>query len=193
MRKTPATLGVLSMVFGSLVGLYSVVGVVFSTIDTSFFGNLGAMARALPPKPGEPDPAVLFGRVQEMMKAIAPYTQALLVGKIVFSAMLIVIGYGLYQRRRWSRSGAIAWSTVALLFTVAEMIVRVGFIQPRVDAAMRDVAAGASNPSSAAMIQALSSSSSLITAVFTLLVYAPYPTVLLVLCGRRSAAADFID
>src|SRR5947208_411569 len=108
MRKTPTTLGVLSMVFGSLVALYSVVGLAFSTIGTSFIGNLVAHAKTLPASSDQPDPAVLFGRMQALLKEIAPFNDALLLGKVVFSVALIVIGYGLYHRRRWGRSGAIA-------------------------------------------------------------------------------------
>jgi hypothetical protein len=189
MRKTPATLGVLSMVFGGLVGLYSLIGVVFSTVSGAFFGMLLAQGRALPPQPGHPDPALLLGRMQEMMKAIAPYTDALLAAKIVFSVALLAIGYGLYQRRRWSRSGALAWSALALVELAVEVIVRMGVIQPRVDAAVSEWLANAHDPAVAAMLRTIGNTQS----VVTVLLYAPFPLVMLALFGRRSAAADFVD
>jgi hypothetical protein len=189
MRKTPTTLGVLSMVFGSLCLLYSLVGLAFATLGASFMSSLAAQAKTMPARAGQPDPSLMFNRLQELTKELAPYNDALLLGKIVFSAALIVIGYGLYKRRRWGRSGALAWSGLGLLYLAAEAIVRTGFIQPRVEAVMKEMMANAPNLGGAGMMPAIGAT----TTVLAVLFYAPYPLVLLALCGRRSAAADFVD
>jgi hypothetical protein len=191
MRKTPVTLGVLSMVFGGLVAVFTGFSLAFSSLGSSFLGSLGSLAANAPRKPGEPDPTVLFSRMSELMKELAPYTNALLGGKLILSLALIAIGWGLYKRQRWGRSGAIAWGGLALLFLAGELIIQLGVIQPRTDAVMREIYAGM--PNGAAMMQAMGGMRSTMTVIFSLIFYAPYPIILLALCGRRSAAADFVD
>jgi hypothetical protein len=194
MRKTPVTLGILSMIFGGLVALYSGFNLVFSSFSGSLMSGMGQMMANAPRKPGEPDPTVLFAKLGEVMKSVQPYTQALMGGKVVFSIALIIIGYGLYKRMRWSRNGALAWSGLALVFLVGELLVTIGVIQPRVNAAMQDVFRMMPNGDpGAAMMQAMQGSQSAITVVTNLVLYAPFPILLLILCGRRSAAGDFVD
>lgn len=193
MRKTPVTLGVLAMVFGGLVALYSGVNLVFQHFSGSFMSGMSRFAANAPRKPGQPDPSVLFHKLSEAMKAVAPYTTALVAGKVLFSIALIFIGWGLYKRLRWSRGGAIGWSALALVYLVAEMIVTIGVVQPRVNAAMQEVFRGMPNDPGAAMMQAMRGSQGILTVVLNLVLYAPFPLVLLILCGRRSAAGDFVD
>jgi hypothetical protein len=189
MRKTPTTLGVLSMVFGSLVALYSLVGLAFSTLGASFMNDLAAQSQTLSVRAGQPDPRVMFGHMQELNKQLAPYNDGLTLAKVLFSVALIVIGYGLYKGRRWGRSGALAWGALAFVELAAEAIVRLGYIQPRVEAVMKEVLASSPNPAMAGMMSTIGATSTVLGVLF----YAPFPLVLLVLCGRRSAAADFID
>lgn len=194
MRRTPVTLGILSMVFGGLIAVASGVGLLFSGLSSSLFGNLAALTKATPQQPGQPDPTVVFGRMSALMHQLAPYTNALTAGKLLFSVALIVIGWGLYKRMRWSRSGAIAWSALALIFLAVEIVVRVGIIQPRTAALMKEIMATTPNAAAgAAVMQAIGSSQTLITVLTNVVLYAPFPIVLLILCGRRSAAADFVD
>ena len=194
MRKTPVTLGVLSMVFGGLVAAYSAAGIALSSFSGTFLGNLGALARRAPQRPGEPDPAVLFSRIGEMTRELAPYNNALLAGKVLFSLALVAIGYGLYKRQRWGRSGALAWSVLALLYLGAELIVRIGVIQPRMDEMLRHLFSSMPDGAlDAAKVQALGNTQGAVAVIMSLVFYAPFPILLLALCGRRSAAADFID
>ncbi|HEX6838742.1 MAG TPA: hypothetical protein VF334_19325, partial [Polyangia bacterium] len=192
--KTPVTLGVLAMVFGGLVALYSGVNLVFQHFSGSFMNSMGHFAANAPRKPGQPDPSVVFQKMGDAVKAVAPYTTALMAGKVLFSIALIVIGWGLYKRLRWSRGGAIGWSALALVYLVAEMIVTIGVVQPRVNAAMQEVFRGMPNGDpGAAMMQAMQGSQGVLTVVINLVLYAPFPIILLILCGRRSAAGDFVD
>jgi hypothetical protein len=182
------------MVFGGLIGAASAVGLLFSGLGSSFFGNLGALAKTAPHQPGQPDPTVVFGRMATLMKELAPYTNAITAGKLLLSIALIVIGYGLYTRVRWSRSGAIAWSVLALLFLAVELVLRIGIIQPRTNEVMKEILTTTPNAAAgAAMMQAIGSRQSVITVIVNVILFAPFPIVLLALCGRRSAAADFVD
>lgn len=194
MRKTPVTLGILSMIFGGLVALWSGLSLVLASFSGTLMRSMGQMTANAPRRPGQPDPAVLFAKIGEVTKSMAVYTNSIAAGKVLFSIALIAIGYGLYKRMRWSRSGAIAWSALALLFLAAELIITIGVIQPRFNGAMQE-AFGALPPGDpgAAMMQAMQGSQSAITIVTNLVLYSPFPILLLILCGRRSAAADFVD
>ena len=194
MRKTPVTLGILSMIFGGLVALYSGFNLAFSSLSGSLMSGMGQLAANAPRRPGQPDPTLMFNKLGEAVKAVAPYTSALMAGKVLFSLALIAIGYGLYKRMRWSRNGALGWSALALVFLVAELMVTIGVIQPHMNAAMQEVfrSMPAGDPG-AAMMQAMQGSQSAVTIVVNLVLYAPFPILLLILCGRRSAAADFVD
>jgi hypothetical protein len=194
MRKTPVTLGVLSMIFGGLVAVYSGFNLVFQSFSGSFMSSLGKLAATAPRRPGQPDPSVLFAKLGEAVKSVAPYTTALLAGKVLFSIALIAVGYGLYKRMRWARSGALGWSALALVYLVAELMVTIGVVQPRMNAAMQEVFRSMPHGDpGAAMMQAMQGSQGAITVVINLILYAPFPILLLILCGRRSAAADFVD
>jgi hypothetical protein len=194
MRKTPVTLGVLSMIFGGLVAVYSGFNLVFQSFSGSFMSSMGQLAASAPRRPGQPDPSVMFAKIGDAVKTVAPYTTALLAGKVLFSIALIAIGYGMYKRRRWARSGAIGWGALALVFLVGELMVTVGIIQPRMAAAMQEVFHSMPNGDpGAAMMQAMQGSQGAITIVVNLILYAPFPILLLILCGRRSATADFVD
>jgi hypothetical protein len=190
MRRTPITLGILSMVFGSLLAVVSAVQLAFSVAGPALFGRMGSLLKSLPQRPGQVDPQLLMARTAEAMRELAPYNDGLLGGKLAFSIALIFIGYGLYKRQRWSRSGALAWGALALLFTFAEAIVRATIILPRTAAIMKDLMVSTADP---ALLQQMQNAQSTGTLVLTILVFAPFPIVLLALCGRRSAVADFTD
>jgi hypothetical protein len=190
MRRTPVTLGILSMVFGSLIALWNALQLAISVATPTLVSHMGELTKNLPQKPGQPDPQLVMSRMAETTRALAPYTEALMGGKLLLSIALIVIGYGLSQRRSWSRSGAIAWGGLALLFTFAEAIVQATIIQPRSVAAIKAVMASA--PNAAALQQTMGLQSTALP-LLLVAVFAPFPIVLLALCGRRSAAADFTD
>ena len=157
MRRTPVTLGILSMVFGSLIAIWNAAQLAVSIATPALVSHMSALTKNLPQKPGQPDPQLVMSRMAEASRELAPYTEALLGGKLILSIALIVIGYGLSQRRSWSRSGAIAWGGLALLFTFAEAIVQATIIQPRTAAVMKAVMASA--PNAAALQQTMNAQS----------------------------------
>jgi hypothetical protein len=193
MRKTPRTLGILSIIFGSLIAVWSVISLGAASLGNSFMASMAASG-SLPHKPGQPDPAQFMAHMQTLMKSLAPYTYGLLTGRLLFSIALAVIGYGLYKQQRWGRSGAIGWGALALLFLVAELTINVGIIQPRTMAMMQEMFAGLPNGNQVnPMMNAMKGMQGGMTVLFTLIIYAPFPIILLALCGRRSAAAYFTD
>lgn len=190
MRRTPIILGILSMVFGGLVALWSAAQLGLSIAGPALYGRMGALMKNLPQRPGQPDPQLLMARTAEAMRELAPYNDGLMGGKLALSLALIVIGYGLYKRQRWSRSGALGWSALALLFTLVETIVKVTIILPRTNALMKGLM---TSTASAELQQRMLSAQSTGTVVMLILLFTPFPLVLLALCGRRSASADFTD
>lgn len=193
MRKTPQTLGVLSMIFGSLIAVWSVITLGLSSFSSAMMGNFAAMGN-LPRRPGQPDPQQLMANMKTMMAQIAPYTYSLILGRLLLSIALIIIGYALYKRQSRGRSAAIVWSVLALVFVGIEIAINVGIIQPRTMAMVQQMLADMPNGQAGnAMVGAMKGVQGAMTVIFSLVFYAPYPVVLLALCGRRSAAADFTD
>jgi hypothetical protein len=201
MRKTPVVLGVLSIVFGSLMAAWKAFSLLVQGLVSNFLGGMGQMMKDLPRQPGAPDPTAVFdgmkNMMQNLMHQLAPYTYAVEGGKILMSIALVVIGYGLYKRLDWGRTGAIGWSVLALLFIVFELVVQLTVVMPRMNAAMQDFYArlpGGLGAQQAAMMNAMSSGPQAVsTVVMTILFLAPYPIVLLALCGRPSARNDFVS
>ncbi len=193
MRKTPLTLGVLAIVFGSIVALYDGFRLVLTSLSGSFNKAFsGALANA-PHKPGEPDPTAMMAKLEAVQRELQPYTMALLAAMVLFSIALIVIGVGLYKRKTWARSAALGWSVLGLLYVAADTLVHLKLIVPRTQAAMR--AAFAAMPDAdklGGVMQVMGGAQNGII-VLTAVALAVLPVLLLILLGRRSAAADFVD
>src|SRR3954471_18842135 len=110
MRKTPVTLGVLAIVFGSMVALYDGFRLFLMSAAGSFNKAFSAAMANAPRQPGAPDPTAGMARAEALQKELAPYTMSLMGAMVLFSVVLIIIGVGLYKRRTWARSAAIGWS-----------------------------------------------------------------------------------
>ncbi len=193
MRKTPVTLGVLAIVFGSIVALYDGARLGLTALVGSFNKSFAAALANGPREPGAPDPAVVMTKVEEIQKQLAPYTMTLLAAMVVFSVALIVIGVGLYKRRAWARSAALGWSVLGLLYLAADTIVQLTILLPRTQAAMREMFASMPDAAKTGPIMQVVGGAQSGVVVLMALVLAVFPVLLLILLGRRSAAADFID
>src|SRR6185436_573062 len=106
MRKTPLTLGVLCIVFGSVTALWKGFGLFLNSMSGSTMKGFTSLMAAAPRRPGQPDPAVLL-----------------------FAIALIVIGVGMYKRQMWARTAAIGWSALALVYVLVEIVVQLTVIQ----------------------------------------------------------------
>jgi hypothetical protein len=193
MRKTPVTLGVLAIIFGAVVALGDGGRLALTAMSDSLNKKFGAALTSAPRAPGQPDPTVAMERGQALAKQLAPYTMSLMAAMVVFSLVLILIGVGLSKRRSAARSAALGWSVLALVYLVADAIVHFTIILPRTRAMMTEMFASMPNGDKVApMMQAVGGAQSGVV-VLTNLFMAAFPIVLLILLGRRSAAADFVD
>jgi hypothetical protein len=190
MRRTPVVLGILSMVFGGLIAAYSAFGLATQSMAkdwSKMFGQLGALA---PQKPGAPDMRVMMESMSHVMDELRPYTFAISGGFLLFSNVLVGIGWGLYKRQAWSRMASIGWSQAALAFIPFQIFVQTHLIQPKVMAAMKAAFTQANMPS--AMFEGMMGMQSGIVVVTSILFYAPFPVILLILMGRQSAKGDLL-
>src|SRR4051794_1455135 len=124
MRKTPVVLGVLSIIFGSLTALMSLVGMGMGP----FFAKLAQVTRDLP---GQTE--VRRARLEASQASFAHVTSYLYVTStvlVIMSIALVVIGVGLYRRRAWARQATVAWAIVALTLACGDFIFNVGWMQP---------------------------------------------------------------
>jgi hypothetical protein len=131
----------------------------------------------------------MMRRAGEASEAVRPYQMAQSGTMLVLSIVVVVIGYGLYHRRAWSRAAAVGWAVAALCFVPVMAWIQGGVIQPRVQAAMYD---GMPNQGSKQMqftrtFGRLQAIASVFGAVF---MYTPFPVALLALMGRKSAKND---
>jgi hypothetical protein len=190
MRRTPVVLGVLSMVFGGLVAAYSAFGLATQSMVKSWSSAFGKMAAMGPPRPGQPDPAKMMEAMGPMLDQLKPYTLSISGGMLLFSLALIGVGWGLYKRQAWSRPASMLWGAAALAFIPFQIWVQTSIIQPRMREIMIQAFSDAQMPPG--IIESAFGMQSGITVVFTVLFYAPFPVVLLILMGRSSARNDLL-
>jgi hypothetical protein len=193
MRKTPVTLGVLAIVFGSAVALLDGVRLLIASAAGAINKSFGAAMVNAPRQPGAPDPSVMIAKSEAIQRQLMPYTMSLMAAMVIFSVALIIIGVGLYKRRTWARSGALGWSVLGLLYLAADLLVHFSVILPRTQQLMREMFESMPNADKmGGMAQAMSGAQSGFV-VIAAVVLAVFPVLLLALLGRRSAAADFVD
>jgi hypothetical protein len=186
MRRTPVVLGLLSMIFGGLVAIYSGVGLWLQSAVKDF-GKLGSM---IPRRPGQPDPAVALEATARAMEDLKPYTYAITGGMIVFSLALIVVGLGLYKRQAWSRPASLLWSALALAFIPFQIFVQTQVVQPRIHEAMMKAYEGTAMAGLQSSMAGMQTSA---TVLGQIIFYAPFPVILLILMGRSSAKNDLLS
>lgn len=189
MRKTPAVLGVLSMVFGGLVAAWSLFGLVLQPFFSDFTGSFaGAMSRMQAARPGAPDPMAAMQAATKVMEELRPYSYLMSGSMLALSLVLTGVGYGLYRRRAWSRLASCLWALAALAYIPFQLYLQIRVIQPRTMTAM--AAAFAAQQDAAQVLGAMGGMQSGITIFMHILIWAPFPIVLLALMGRPSAKSD---
>jgi hypothetical protein len=97
------TMGILSIVFGSLVLVYDLY--TFATIS---------MQRQFRPRFGHPDPQDLAA-AEELTRQIMPYEMGATSAMLVMSIALIVIGVGLTKQKAIARTAAVYWSMLGFV------------------------------------------------------------------------------
>lgn len=190
MRRTPVVLGVLSMVFGGLVSLYSVFGLLSQGMVKGLTGTLAAATHNLgPPRPGQPDPAVMMEQLGKLIDELKPYTYAISGGMLIMSLALVVVGWGLYKRAAWSRPASLLWAGCALVFLPFSIYINVGVVMPRT---AEITSAYLGQMRMAGLMDSMMSMQKTITIISHIIFYAPYPVILAILMGRSSARNDLL-
>jgi cytochrome bd-type quinol oxidase subunit 2 len=191
MRKTPVVLGVLAMVFGGIQVLMTGIGLVSQPFSKEMMGSMGNAFSGLPRKEGDPDVGDVFQRLGRLTDELKPYTYLTGFAMLAFAITLILVGYLLYKRRAQSRRYTIAWAVAALAYLPVQLWVQVKIIQPRTMEITKQMMEGMNNASSGFM-QSFAGVQGVATVIFYLLLYVPFPVLLLLLIGRESAKNDLL-
>jgi hypothetical protein len=182
MRKTPVVLGVLSIIFGSLGAVMSLLAMGLGPM----FAKLSDVTANLPGQ-SETQRARLAAS-QASFAHITSYLVTTSAVLVVMSAALVIIGVGLYRRRAWARRATVVWAIVGLALVAANFVYSVAWLQPHQLEWQRQAYAerGVTAPFEVGGLGGV------IASFFGALMYCAYPAVLLALVGRRSAANDFL-
>jgi hypothetical protein len=191
MRKTPVVMGVLAMVFGGIQALMTVVSLVSAPFSKQMMGGMGKAFSNLPRKPGEPDVSQVFDRLGKLTEELKVWTYLTNFAMLAFAATLIIVGYLLYKRRAQSRKLTVAWAIAALAYLPIMLWVQVKIIQPRTTEITRQMMESM-DPNASGFMQAFSSVQGVATVVMVLVMYTPFPVLLLWLIGRQSAKNDLL-
>jgi cytochrome bd-type quinol oxidase subunit 2 len=184
-------MGVLAMVFGGLQVLMTGMSLASQPFSKQMMGSMGKAFSGMPRAEGQPDMAPTFERFGRLTEELKPYTYLTGLAMLAFAITLIIVGWMLYKRRAQARPATIAWAAAALVYLPVQIWVQVKVILPRtqeITKAMLDGTPGAS----AGVMQSISDVQGVMTVVFYLAFYAPFPLLLLWLIGRSSARNDLV-
>src|SRR5579871_3268282 len=131
MRKTPVVLGVLNIVFGSLMAAWGLWSMISLFITDLIFGTFSGFMKMLPRAPGAPDLTAMYGQMHVLVKEMRPYFAVMLAVKVALSMALVWIGWGLYRRRSEMRRLAVWWAFAALACLVGELAFQLAIYVPR--------------------------------------------------------------
>jgi hypothetical protein len=157
-------MGILSIVFGSLVGLFSL----FGLLGTGMMMGMGM------PTGGE---AAGFDQTYENFLEVARVPNlingVLMVG---MSIALVAIGIGQVKYRRWAAQASVIWGAAALVVLVILATVQFTMVAPAMERLFADLAA--TDPE----MPELSGFGSMmgVMGVFSLALYLPYPILMIV-------------
>ncbi len=160
----PKVLGILSLVFGGIVILMSLIG--FTIGGASSMGGMPGAEAAM----------------NEYLAAIEPGASLLLTAMLVMSGALIVIGVGQLGYKRWARKAAITWGIAGLVVVVGTVLHHYLSVLPSFHLL---TAVFADTPEVATMMEGMTSSAGIISVVM----YAPYPIINIVLMRKPHVVA----
>jgi hypothetical protein len=181
----PKVFGVLSIIFASIVLLFSSVGML-ATLATSAASSMGKMAP-------DPDKAA---EVAEMMQPMAKVYQGIgLQSMILFvmSALLLAIGIGQLRYRAWARRWSVYWGAaglvcVGLMVAISLLIVAPAYAQffESLSHLKPQGAGQAPGPSMGPMAGMFGGT----FAVMSVIIYGPYPALMLLFFTRDRVRAS---
>jgi len=182
----PKVFGVLSIVFASLVLLFAAIGLLGSAA-TRAVGAMGdAAASADPAKAAE-----VAAMVQPMAKVYGGIGYQSLI-LFVMSAALLAIGIGQLRYRAWARRWSVYWGVAGLVCVGLMVAISLLIISPAY-AEMFEAMARVKAQGSAEAAPAMSGMSAVFGgtfAVICVILYAPYPGLMLLFFTRERVRAS---
>ncbi len=183
----PKVYGILSIIFGAI-----------TVVVTLFSGCMAAMMKASPmgvARPGVSGGAAIGEAYARYFAATHTATIIQTILFIVFSIALLFIGIGQLRYRRWARSASLIWGVGALLGLAATVVVTRVIVSPATtalyDTLQQAYGAGSIEAKVQEMMRGMVSGS--VMSVITVVLYAPYPLLLLLQFSRarmREAMRD---
>ncbi len=191
MRKTPAVMGVLSMVFGGIQTAISSLTIVSQPFSKGMMTDFSKAFSGLPKQEGQPDPSAMFEQLGRVSEGLKIYNYVLHGVLVVMSSALIAIGYALFHRRPIARPLSIGWALAALAYLPVMVYIEVNVILPRTQEVMAQLFAGA-GAASDSLVQGMSGMTGTFTVIGNVILHAPFPILLLILIGRPSTKNDLV-
>jgi hypothetical protein len=186
---TVQVIGILHLVFGGLTFVFGLVGGVMQAIGVT---NFMPKMPAPPPRAGMPAfPTDMAERLLRYMEEVLPFHRAALLTQaalaLILSAILVIAGIGLLNKRPWGRKLSLAYGVLSIVFQIAGMVYTVAFMFPAMSDFYRQMEQ--EYPNLALLF------SSARVGMWAGLVAVPvgliYPIVVLVLMTRRGVVAVF--
>ena len=180
----PKVFGVLSIVFASLMLFLSAIGLL-ATAATSSMANLGSVSSPDPEKAEQ-----LNAMMRPMAKAYGGMgLQSLIL--FVMSALLLAIGIGQMRFRAWAARWSVYWGvaglvSVGLLVAISLLIISPAYGELFETAARLNPKGDGQAPSMGAMSAVFGGT----FAVLCVVVYAPYPALMLLFFTRDRVRAS---
>lgn len=184
----PKVFGILSIVFGSVALLFTLIGACASVAGQ----RAGADSWMFKGQPNGEVRVAAYKRLTEQTRV----PNAVQTGVFsILSAALIAIGIGQLRYRGWARKLAIYWGFVALIALVLTAVLNLLIVQPANQAYFKELVHAAGQGSLDAAVQSTMGSwlSGPLMLVLTLVLYVPYPVAQLLYFSRARVRAAMTD
>jgi len=167
-RRTnaPRTIGILSIIFGSIISITSLLGI--------FGRQLGASMQAT---------SSAREAFEQFSAEVHTWSVAIACVMMAMSLSLVFIGIGQRGYRRWAARASVMWGAIALLVLVAQTVIQFTVMMPAMEHFVESMPHAVDMPMGGIMK---------VSAVIGLLFYAPYPIILIV-CFRKPNIVAAMD
>lgn len=160
--SSPKTLGVLSIVFGSLAAAGTLFGLV--TSGGSVFRPSGVSSAAW----------------RHYLDQVGTVTMIMSAVMLAMSVALIVIGAGQRGYKRWAGKASVWWALAGLVILAIQLVVNLTVVAPAMERVFADLPRMARETANAA---------GKVSAFLALALYVPYPIILLVTFRKPAVVA----